>query len=81
MLRRNKGKKPVVNKSTGFFDDNDNEIHVGDILEHEYHYQIEVILLTNGEFGGKVLNFASKNLFVPIYSLNNGKGYTIIKNK
>jgi hypothetical protein len=78
MLRRN-NKKPVVNKSTGFFDDDDQEIFVGNILEHEHHYQIEVIVLTNGEFGGKVLNFTSKNLFVPIYSLNNGKGYTIIK--
>lgn len=79
MLKRNK-KKPV-NISTGFFDDNDEEILLGDILYHEYHYEIEVIELSNGEIGGKVLNFTSQNLFVPIYSLNNGKGYTKVKTK
>ena len=75
---KNKQKKPVE-ISTGFFDDDDQEIFVGNILQHEYNYKIEVIILTNGEFGGKVLDFASKTLFIPIYSLNNGKGYTIIK--
>lgn len=80
MLRNtNRNKKPVGKISTGFFDDNDIEIFVGDILDHEFNYSIEVIVLTNGEFGGKVLNFASNNLFIPIYSLNNGKGYSIIK--
>jgi len=73
------GRKKIKQISTGFFDDNDQEIHVGDFLEHEYNYKIEVIILQNGEFGGKVVEFASKTLFIPIYSLNNGKGYTIIK--
>ncbi len=81
MLKRQRKPTYTANSkiSTGFFDDDDIEIFVGDILHHEYNYKIEVIILSNDEFGGKVLDFASKTIFVPIYSLNNGKGYTIIK--
>lgn len=78
MFKRKSIKKPVKS-FTGFFDDNDKEIHVGHILEHEWNFKVEVIALTNGEYTGRVLDFAQRNIYIPLHSLNNGKGYTIIK--
>ncbi len=65
---------------SGFFDDNDEQIHVGNKLIHEDFYEVEVVILANGEYTGKVLNFIKHDIFILHYSLNNGKGYTINKN-
>lgn len=78
-MRLRKKTKPVDNSvSTGLFDDNDREINIGDTLQHEYGFKVEVVKLSHGEITGKVIDFCNAKTATINYSLNNGKGYTII---
>lgn len=74
-------KKSVITSFTNLFDDNDEEIYLGQKLNHELGWIVEVVQLTHGEITGKVLNFCKPEMGFIYYSLNNGKGYTIIKNE
>lgn len=75
LKRKSKSKSTFI----GIYDDNDEEIHLNQKLEHEDGWIVIVIQLSHGEYTGKVLNFCKPSLCDIYYSLNNGKKYTIIK--
>ena len=63
---------------TGFYDDNNKQILVGDKLKNEFGYEVIVVRDEDGDYIGKLVcddNHSCKN--IP-YSLNEGKGYSKI---
>jgi len=63
------------NNFTGYFDDNNEPIFVGDKLKSEWNYEIIVVKDSDNSYYGKLIcndNHSCKN--IP-YALNNGSGY------
>ena len=63
---------------TGFYDDNNQEILVGDNLKSEWGYEVIVVKDKDGDYSGKLVcdnNHSCKNI---LYALNKGKGYSKI---
>ena len=63
---------------TGYFDDANNPIFVGDKLKSEWNYEVLVVKDEDGDYSGKLVcdnNHSCKN--IP-YALNKGKGYSKI---
>jgi len=77
VLSKFRNRKEIESTFTGYYDDDDQEIHIGHHLYHECMYSVEVIKLSNGEFAAKILDFIKKDISLTL-SLNNGIGYTII---
>lgn len=70
-----------MKKFTGFFDDNQKPIYVGETLKSEWNYEVVVIDNGDGEYSGKLVcdeNHSCKN--IP-YALNKGEGYIKIKDR
>jgi hypothetical protein len=66
------------NKFTGFYDDSNKPIFVGDRLKSKWDFEIIVKQYKDGDFYGKLVcedNHSCKN--IP-YALNKGKGYNKI---
>ena len=60
---------------TGFHDDANNPIFVGDELKSEWNYMVIVVKDEDGDYSGKLVcddNHSCKN--IP-YAINKGKGY------
>lgn len=63
---------------TGYFDDTNKPIFVGDKLRSEWNYEVIVVKDEDGDYSGKLVcddNHSCKNM---PYSLNKGKGYSKI---
>lgn len=63
---------------TGYFDDANKPIFVGDRLKSEWSYEVIVVKDGDGDYSGKLVcddNHSCKN--IP-YALNKGKGYSKI---
>ena len=63
---------------TGYFDDANKPIFVGDKLRSDWNYEVIVVKDEDGDYSGKLVcddNHSCKN--IP-YSLNKGKGYSKI---
>ena len=63
---------------TGYLDDNNNKIYIGDKLKSEWGYEVIVTMDEDGDYSGTLIckeNHSCKN--IP-YALNEGKGYTKI---
>ncbi len=63
---------------TGFYDDNNQPILVGDKLKSEWGYEVIVLKDNDGDYSGKLVchnNHSCKN--IP-YDLNKGEGYSKI---
>lgn len=63
---------------TGYFDDKNQPIFVGDKLRNEFNYGVIVVKDENGDYSEKLIcedNHSCKN--IP-YLLNKGKGYSKI---
>ena len=63
---------------TGYFDDDNKPIFVGDKLKSEWDYEVIVVKDEDGDYSGKLVcddNHSCKN--IP-YALNKGKGYSKI---
>ena len=64
--------------ATGYFDDNNSPIFIGDILKSEYGYQVVVTKDEDGFLFGKLIcriNHPCRN--IP-YALNKGEGFVKI---
>jgi hypothetical protein len=60
---------------TGYFDDNNKPIYVGDRLKSEWDYEVIVVKDEDGDYSGKLVcdeDHSCKN--IP-YALNKGKGH------
>jgi len=63
---------------TGYFDDNNRPIFVGDKLKSDWNYEVIVVKDEDGDYSGKLIcdhDHSCKN--IP-YALNKGKGYSKI---
>ena len=77
-MKKNKLKNEN-NDFTGYFDDTNKSIFVGDKLRSEWNYDIIVVKDKDGDYSGKLVcdtNHSCKNM---TYALNEGKGYIKIE--
>jgi len=66
-------------KFTGFYDDNNKQILVGDKLKNEFGYEVIVVIDEDGDYIGKLVCDDNKHSCKNIpYALNEGKGYSKI---
>jgi hypothetical protein len=63
---------------TGFFDDNDKPIYVGDKLKSIWGYEVIVIIGKYGDYCGQLICDDYNSCKNIPYALNDGKDYTII---
>ncbi len=82
-LRGNKGEYRIIvedkqKKFTGYYDDNDNAIHVGDKLLSEWGYKV-IVSEYDGDYAGDLICDATHTCKDIPYALNEGVGYTKIK--
>jgi len=64
--------------STGYYDDNNNPISVGDQLRNWFGYDVIVAVDKDGSFYGKLVCDEDNSCKNIPYSLNKGKGYKIV---
>lgn len=60
---------------TGYFDDANNPIFVGDKLKSEWNYEVIVVKDEDGNYSGKLVCEDSHSCKDIPYALNKGKGY------
>jgi hypothetical protein len=65
---------------TGYYDDDNNPIKVGDVLESEWNYKVKVVE-EDGHFYGKLICKPNHSCANIPYALNKGEGYKIVKNE
>ena len=65
-------------KFTGFYDDNNKQILVGDKLKNEFGYEVIVVRDEDGDYIGKLVSSVGHSCKNIPYALNEGKGYSKI---
>ena len=60
---------------TGYYDDVNEPIFIGDELKSEWNYNVIVVKDENGNYNGKLICDNNHNCKDIPYALNNGKGY------
>lgn len=64
---------------TGYFDNSNAKIYLGDLLKNKWGFSVKVIKLDNGRYVGKSLTKC--DYYETPYSLNCGVGYSICTNE
>lgn len=67
------------NAFTGFYDDNNQPIHLGDKLKSIYNYEVIVCQDDDDHFYGKLVCKPSHSCVNIPYSIADGKGHSIVK--